>query len=309
MEKNYSMGSMEDTNNSNFYDGEIDLRDLFAVLWAGKIKIVGITTMFAIASVFYALSVPDQYKASTLLAPAKYESAGLPGSLGQLGGLASLAGVNLNSGGSGETEMAKSIMVSWNFIEGFITSNNLADELVAVEGWDPVSNELQINNEIYDVENESWLDIKPTSWSLFKSFSGRLNVSDTNAGFLSVSIEHYSPYLAKQLLDLYISEINKHMQDLQVMKLNNNINYMKEQIERTSIAEMQEVFYTIIEEQIKNKMLAEASPDYAFVAVNASMLPEEKSQPNRAIICISVTLLGGILSVFLVLLMHYMRKS
>ena len=27
---------------------------------------------------------------------------------------------------------------------------------------------------------------------------------------------------------------------------------------------MQEVFYTIIEEQIKSKMLAEASPDYAF---------------------------------------------
>ena len=84
---------------------------------------------------------------------------------------------------------------------------------------------------------------------------------------------------------------------------------MQEQLKRTSIAEMQEVFYSIIEEQIKNKMLAEASPDYAFVAVNASMLPEEKSQPKRAIICIGITLFGGILSVFLVLLMHYIRKT
>ena len=304
---------MQDIDNSkilNSFEGEIDLRDLFAVLWAGKIKILAITTIFAIASVFYALSVPNQYKATALLAPAQYESAGLSGSLGQLGGLASLAGVNLNSGGRGETQMAKSIMVSWNFIEGFIKSNNLADELVAVEGWNQESNELQINKKVYDVKNQRWLVDKPTSWSLFKSFSSRLNVSEAgNSGFLSISIEHYSPYLAKQLLDLYISAINKHMQELQVIKVNNNINYMQEQIKRTSIAEMQEVFYTIIEEQIKNKMLAEASPDYAFVAVNASMLPEEKSQPKRAIICIAITLFGGILSVFLVLAMHYARKT
>ena len=71
---------------------------------------------------------------------------------------------------------------------------------------------------------------------------------------------------------------------------------------------MQEVFYTIIEEQIKKKMLAEASPDYAFVAVSRSMVPEEKSKPKRALICILGTLLGGMLSVLLVLSMHYVRR-
>ena len=64
-----------------------------------------------------------------------------------------------------------------------------------------------------------------------------------------------------------------------------------------------------IEEQTKNKMVAEASPEYAFVAVSPSMVPEEKSQPKRALICILGTLLGGMLSVLLVLIMHYTRKS
>ncbi len=72
---------------------------------------------------------------------------------------------------------------------------------------------------------------------------------------------------------------------------------------------MQEVFYTIIEEQIKSKMLAEASPDYAFLAVSPSMVPEEKSQPKRALICILGTLLGGMLSVLWLLVMHYARGS
>ena len=57
------------TQISDQYDDEIDLRELFAVLWAGKAKIIVITAVFAIASVIYALSVPNQYKATALLAP------------------------------------------------------------------------------------------------------------------------------------------------------------------------------------------------------------------------------------------------
>jgi LPS O-antigen subunit length determinant protein (WzzB/FepE family) len=124
-----------------------------------------------------------------------------------------------------------------------------------------------------------------------------------------VSIEYYSPLIAKQWVDMYVESINRFMQQRQVDKVTRNIAYLQEQIGKTSIAEMREVFYTIIEEQTKSKMLAEASPDYAFVAVGPSMVPEKKSQPKRALICILGTLLGGMLSVLLVLVMHYARKS
>ena len=65
---------------------------------------------------------------------------------------------------------------------------------------------------------------------------------------------------------------------------------------------MREVFYEIIEEQIKNKMLAEASPEYAFTTVSRAMLPEQKSKPKRALICVLGTLLGGMLSILVVLI-------
>jgi len=300
------------TQISDQYDDEIDLRELFAVLWAGKLKIIAITAVFAVASVLHALSVPNQYKATALLAPAQSDGGGLSSTLGRLGGLASLAGVSMGGGESSESQIAQQIMKSWSFIEGFIKSNNLAVDISAVDGWDKESDRLLINNDIYDVENKKWVseDGPPSSWQLFKAFSGRVAVSeDNNSGLISVSIEYYSPQIAKQWLDLYISAINKHMQERQVAKVSNNIEYLEAQIEKTSITEMQEVFYTIIEEQIKSQMLAEASPDYAFVAVSPSMVPEEKSQPKRALICILGTLLGGMLSVLLVLVMHYARKS
>ena len=305
------------TQISDQYDDEIDLRELFMVLWAGKIKIVAITAVFAIASVIYALSVPNQYKATALLAPAQSDGGGLSGALGQLGGLASLAGVSIGGGESSESQIAQEIMKSWSFVEGFIADNDLAVKVYAAEGWSKGSNELQINQDAYDSESSEWLIEDgsgvvgpPSSWQLYKAFSERVAVSeDKKSGLVSVSIEYYSPQIAKQWLDLYISAINKHMQARQVEKVSNNISYLEAQIEKTAIAEMREVFYTIIEEQTKNKMVAEASPDYAFVAVSPSMVPEEKSQPKRALICILGTLLGGMLSVLLVLVMHYAKKS
>ena len=304
--------------NDTQYDDDIDLRELFGALWAGSRKIIAITAVFAFVSVIYALSLSDQYKATVLLAPAQSDGADLSGALGQLGGLASLAGVDIGGGDSSEAKMAQEIMKSWSFIDVFIAENNISVEVYAAEGWSRGSNELQIDDDIYDAETKTWLVENdntgevgpPSSWVLFQAFSERLVVSENKkSGLVSVSIEYYSPQIAKQWLDMYVAAINAHMQQRQMEKVTNNINYLQAQIENTSIAEMREVFYTIIAEQTKNKMLAEASPEYAFVAVSPSMVPEEKSQPERAFICIIGTLLGGILSVLLVLVMHYARKS
>ena len=294
------------------YDDEIDLRELFSALWAGRVKIAAITAILAIVSVIYALSIPNQYKATAVLSSATSSGGGLSGALGQLGGLASLAGVSLGGGSTSEAQVAQEIMQSWGFIEGFINDNNLEVGLLATDGWDKATNKLLINTATYDPESEKWLsdDGMPSSWALYQAFVKRLSVSeDIQSGLFLVSIEYFSPLIAKQWLDLYVAAINAHMQKREMAKVTRNIEYLQIQIKKTSIAEMQEVFYTIIEEQIKNKMLAEASPEFAFDSVSPSMVPEEKSQPKRALICILGALLGGMLSVLVVLVSHYGRKS
>jgi hypothetical protein len=183
-----------DVQNDTQYDDEIDLRELFMVLWAGKIKIIAITALFAIASVIYALSVPNQYKATALLAPAQSSGGGLSGALGQLGGLASLAGVSIGGGESSEAQIAQEIMKSWNFIESFIADNDLAVEVFAAEGWSKGSNTLKIDDDVYDVEKNEWLiedddtgELRPpSSWKLFKKFSEQLAVSEDKYLFVVV---------------------------------------------------------------------------------------------------------------------------
>jgi uncharacterized protein involved in exopolysaccharide biosynthesis len=303
-----------DTQAPQPYDDEIDLRELFSVLWAGKILIVAITAVFALVSVGYALSLANQYKASAVVSPAQSGGSSLGAMAGQLGGLASLAGINIGSGESNETQEAMEIMQSWGFMEAFIQTHDLQVPIYAAIGWDKGSNSLKLNSDLYDATSERWLieddesgeNRAPSSWELYEKFRDRVAVSqDKTSGLINISVEYYSPQIAKQWVDLFIITINDYMRARKLEQVNRNIEYLTAQIDKTAIADMREVFYQLVEEQTKSKMLAEASPEYAFVTVSRAMVPEQKSQPERALVCILGTLLGGMLSVLGVLVRRY----
>ena len=303
-----------DTQAPQPYDDEIDLRELFSVVWAGKILIVAITAVFALVSVGYALSLANQYKASAVVSPAQSGGSSLGAMAGQLGGLASLAGINIGSGESNETQEAMEIMQSWGFMEEFIQTHDLQVPIYAAIGWDKGSNSLKLDNDLYDATSERWLieddesgeNRAPSSWELYEEFRERVAVSqDKKSGLINISVEYYSPQIAKQWVDLFIITINDYMRARKLEQVNRNIEYLTAQIDKTAIADMREVFYQLVEEQTKSKMLAEASPEYAFVTVSRAMVPEQKSQPKRALVCILGALLGGMLSVLWVLVRHY----
>jgi uncharacterized protein involved in exopolysaccharide biosynthesis len=124
-------------------DDEIDLAELWNTIWAGKILIVAISFIFSVASVAYALSKPDIYKASVLLSPTASEGGGgLAGLSGQFGGLASLAGINLGGSGGDKTTLALEIIKSRSFLEKFISKHNLLVPLMSSEKWDVSSNNI-----------------------------------------------------------------------------------------------------------------------------------------------------------------------
>ena len=302
------------TQTQQLHDDEIDLRELFSVLWAGKKLIAAVTSLFAVVSVIYALSLANEYQSSVVVAPAESGGSTLGNMAGQLGGLASLAGINIGAGENTETLEALEIMQSWGFIEEFIESNNLQIPVYAVEGWDKASNSLKLDDELYDAESKTWLiesegsgeQRPPSSWELFEEFDEKVTVSqDKTSGLITISVEYYSPQLAKQWVGLFVRSLNDYMRERKLQQVNRNIEYLTAQVEKTAIAGMREVFYQIIEEQTKSKMLAEASPEYAFVTVSRAMVPEEKSQPKRALICIFGTILGAMVSLLSVLVRRY----
>ena len=295
------------------YDDEIDLRELFSALWLSRRLIAIITTTTTALALIYVLLTPNQYQADAVLAPTEQGGGGLSSALSQFGGLASLAGINLGDSQGNEARIAQQVMQSRSFIEQFIKQSGIAVEIMAVKGWDAKTDDLKIDADIYNSGSRQWTRTppkgklaEPSPWELYKVFLEMLSVTeDKKSGFVTISIEYFSPYLAKQWVDNYILAVNLYLQQRKLSSINKNIQYLEEQIEITSVAEMRQIFFTLIEEQIKNKMLVEASPDYAFVTVSEAMVPEEESQPKRLLIVILAALLGTMLSIIIALMRFY----
>ncbi|WP_229614539.1 Wzz/FepE/Etk N-terminal domain-containing protein [Vibrio parahaemolyticus] len=286
---------------------EIDLRELFGALWKGKWIIIATTFIFAIGSVFYAMSLPNIYKADALLAPAESSNGGgLSKMAGQLGGLAALAGVNLGAGESSQTDLAVQVMKSRQFIEAFITQHDLLVPLMAVKGWDLSSNKVILDEDVYSLETDTWLreatglrGAKPSAQEAFDVFSKEVfEVSqDKESGLYTVSITHYSPYIAREWVNWLIDDINQVMRERAIEETSQNLSYLNTQLEKTAVADMQSTFYKLIEEQTKSLMLAEVQEEFVFKVIDPAVVPELKYGPKRALICIVITIFGFIFSV------------
>lgn len=299
-------------------DDEIDLAELWSAIWAGKWIIIVITTIFAAAAVAYALSLPNIYKSEALLAPAAQEQSG-GGLASKFGGLASLAGINLGSGGGGidKTALALEIMKSRVFVAKFIKQHDLLVPLMAAKGWDRDSNQLIINEKYYDVASKKWIrDVKapfkpePSTQEAFKEFSKLISVSqDKTSSMVAMSVKHYSPEIAKQWVDWLIDAINEEMKIRDLSEAHKSIDYLEQQLGKTKLNELQNVLYQIIEEQTKTIMFAEVREQYAFKTIDPALVPELKSEPKRALICVLGVLLGGMFAILIVLIRHFKNKK
>lgn len=305
-------------NAPNPQDDEIDLRELFGIIWDGKWWIIAITLVFAVASVIYSLSLPNIYKAEATLAPTEEANGGgLSQMAGQLGGLASLAGVNLGGGNTDKTTIALEILKSRAFIKSFVEKYNLLPELMAVEEWMRGTG-IVFNNDVYNSETNEWVrDVdppqqpQPSSWEYVKVFREEVlevNKDDTT-GLVTVAVNHQSPEIAEQWVVWLVEEVNKHMRERDIQEARRSLEYLDKELENTSLSDMQQVFYQLIEKQTQTIMLANVRPEYIFQTLDPAVIPEQKTKPLRVLICIVGTFLGVFLSVGFVLVRNIFRKE
>ncbi|KPQ29113.1 MAG: Chain length determinant protein [Marinobacter excellens HL-55] len=306
---------MAEPTTTHYPDDEIDLRELFATLWRGKWIIIAFTIVFAAAGVFYALSQPNIYQASALLAPAQNEGGSRIS--GQLSGLASLAGVNLGGGGgANKTVLAKETLRSRAFLTDFIHHHELAVPLMATKAWDMANERWVINSEVYNPETRQWQQDdsgksqEPTNWDLVKAFRALLSVSDNkDTGMVTLGIKSLSPVAAKDWVEKLVQDINEHMRAQDVQEAEASIAYLEEKLRQTNITGMQQVFYQLIETETRTVMLANAQREYVFKTVDPAVVPQEKSEPKRALIAVVASMLGGMLGVLTVFVIAFIRSG
>jgi len=294
-----------------YSDDEIDLRHLVRVLWGGKWLIGAITFVVAVIAIIVALLLQDIYRADALLAPNDEEGAGALSALAaQYGGLASLAGIDIGGDSSDKTATGLEVLKSRKFIADFIDRHDILIPLIAVDKWDSETGELLIDPDIYDESSKKWVrevshpkKTIPSSQEAYEVFMDALTVSqDNKTGFIRLAVEHYSPLIAKQWLDWLIEDINSMIMREDVTEAQQTIDYLNQQISNTSLTELRQIFFNLIEEQTKTIILAAVTDEYLLKTLDPPVIPEEKARPIRSLIVIVATLFGGFLGVIIVLI-------
>jgi len=311
------MNSSPTIGPSQSHDDEIDLRELFGVIWYGKLKIVLVTTIFTLLSIFYTLSLPNVYRSEALLAPAQ-EQDSLAGSMQSLSGLASFAGIRLSDGSASQSDRALKALSSRSFFTEKIYPSIHLPDLLADPRWDPETNILSYDDDLYDAERGQWVrelgslsQGAPSAQESHGFFIGNvLNVFRDDAnGFVTISVDHVSPYIARDWAELIILEINEQFRARDHETAMSSIAYLNNQIAITSVVEIRQALSQLLQNQIQTSMLTDANPDYVFSVIDPPIIPELKNSPRRSLIVILATLLGGILSVLIVLLSHYVSNN
>ena len=297
----------------NDFDDEIDLRELFYVLLEGKWIIVSLTAFASIVGVIYSLLLPNIYESKAILVPVN-SSSGIAGALGSYSGLAGLAGISLPSGGD-EGNSAKAIQTisSLSFFENNILTNIYLPDLMAFKSWNTKTNTLTFDESIYDTNSNTWIrDFSypqqqiPSAQESYEVFKQHLSLSeDTKSSFIILSIKHQSPFIAKQWVELIVNEVNAFYRQKDKSESEKAVSYLNQQISMTGLSEIKLVIAQLLQEETKKLTLIEANQYYVFDYIDPPAVMEKKSEPKRTLICILSALLGGMLSILLVLIRHY----
>jgi len=309
-------------------DDEISLIDLFAILWRHKVLIIVITFIAAVGVVLYSIIslvlppeesyYPNVYTPKALMLIENRSSGGnLSSMLGNMGSLASLAGV--------------SMPVSSSFSElalFLIGTNSLLDSVV----------------DHFNFIERYKINIKKSpKTSSRKRLKAALKASyDSKSSVLSISFTDIDPVFAKDVVDYCTAFLEKRFNELGLDKnliekenLEFNIGNTFQEIiqleEESRNLELSVVsaspygrlpaitmdinrismeltakrqVYTQLKVQYELLKVTIASEKPVFQILEMAEVPDQKSGPGRGKICIIVTLAAGFFSVFLAFVLN-----
>ncbi|BDX07658.1 Wzz/FepE/Etk N-terminal domain-containing protein [Planctobacterium marinum] len=283
---------------------DYSLHSLFKYLFDKKLFIFLIPLLVVLVTAIWTLTIPNTYLSETTLSPTEEASGGGLNNLsGQLGGLASLAGISIGGDSTDQVTVALEIIKSRQFLSNFVEKYQIKPQLMASTGWDDNSGELLLDEDIYDAISNTWTRTlsngrppEPTALEVYEKFMQLLTVEkDATTGLIKISVEFFSPRLSKEWLSLLVNQLNSDMRSREIQSTKENIEYLEAKVQQIGDIEMKSVFYQLIQEQTKQLMLAEVRSDFVFTIIDPPYTPELKHAPRRALICIAAGFLTGFL--------------
>jgi len=270
----------------------VNLSTIFSILRKSWKLLASVGFCAALITAVIALLMQNVYRAEIQIAPVSDEESGKRG-LGDLNGLASLAGVELGAAG-GRAEQAYATLNSRAFARSFIISENLMPILFD-DHWDSKAGRWRTDKK------------PPTLEDGVKYFMRSVCTiaQDRKTSLVTVTVDWYSPQLAARWANRMIEMINERLRTEAIQKADLSIDYLNKELAKNNSVEMQQAIYQVMEDKLNDAMMANVQRDYAFHIIDPAVVPEKKHGPMRLI----MTLVGGAVGGFLAAIFVFVRRA
>ena len=258
--------------------------------------LLAIVTISTILAGVIAFTLTPEYRVETVIAPVLEQSdLGPLGNIAsQFGNLANLVGVGSNSGMDRNELIA--MLTSKEFARDFIRTANLMPIMYA-DIWDPQEKKWLVSNP----------EEIPSEADAIKHFQEDiLSVDEARrtTGLVTVAIQWRDRQLAADWANSYVKFANDRISKRVIDEATKSRDYLETELAKTSVVELQQSIYGLIQAQINRIMLANVRKQYAFKVIDEAFVPDRDQfvKPRRVVIVCLGFLFGAFLGVCVVLL-------
>ncbi len=252
---------------------------------AGGLLLAAIT---AVASLF----MENIYRAQVTLLPASSEEENNPlgGLAAQVGGIAAVAGVKL--GGEQHADTIE-YLKSRSLVERFIEDEKLLPLLCAEDAADcepGLSPALAMSE----------------ATRFFRTEVRRIS-EDKRTGLLTLNVEWRDPLQAQHWANQLVERANDELRQRAVSEAEGKLAYLDRELAKTSVNEVRQSLFRIVEAQLKTIAIASARRNYAFTVIDAApaLGRKDRVRPQRAVMVV----VAGVVGLLLGALTKLLRES
>lgn len=306
---------MSNNENSETAFVEIDFRDIFdALRRQARLVALAVSVCF-LAAILYLNVVDHKYAASMQVISTASHSSGVGGGLANL---ASMAGVNIPTGGeSDEFSLYKESLTSM-MLSRELTKNDVLMERVFPGQWDSEKNTW--SNRIGFVSStirvvKSFLGVRqaweaPPEVYLQELLKQMVQISESrDSPIVTVVILHEDPIVAMTLLQTLHEIADSDIQKKELRRTADHIGYLTEQLSTAKIIDHRKALAELLVEQEQRSMLASTTLYYSAEIFSNPSATEEPTTPKPVLVMFLATFLGLLFGVLLALVRDQSKKE
>jgi len=297
------MTDIENTNsNSDLQDAPLELKELFSILWKGKILIIVIAAVFFVVAAIYALSLPNLYRSSASMSVINM-GAGANTITTQI----SFSGLSVQEKGVKGPRYVNTVRSRAFFKHLIEVDEDFLPALMAAKRYHKESEKLIYNSDVYDAVNKKWLVEKPHYLDAYDFYRGKVTiVYHQERSIIDISIEHISPVAARDMVESIMYKADQMLRDFDLEASSEALAYLTTAIPKQQQLALRSAMNDMIMNQLETQMMTKIGPTYIIQVVDPPFVPLYRFAPNRTFISLSAGVVGLIFGIIFILMRHFL---